>query len=149
MTLEERITSDMKAAMKSKDKVALRGIRAIKAEILLAKTDGSGDELTPEKEIKIVQKMVKQRKDSLNIYKEQGRDDLAAVEKEEIEVLSKYLPEQLSKDEIKKIVQDIVAETGAEGMKDMGKVMGVASKKLSGKADGKTLSGVVKEVLTA
>lgn len=149
MTLEERITKDMKEAMKSKNKVALRGIRAIKAAILLAKTDGTGDEMTPEKEIKLVQKMVKQRKDSLNIYKEQGRDDLAAVEEEEIEVLSKYLPEQLSQDELKKIVQDIVAQTGAEGMKDMGKVMGVASKKLSGKADGKTLSSVVKEVLTS
>lgn len=148
MTLEERITTDMKAAMKAKDKVSLRGIRAIKAALLLAKTDGSGEEMTPEKEIKIVQKMVKQRKDSLSIYKEQGRDDLAAVEEEEIEVLSKYLPEQLSAEKIGEIVEGIIADLGADGMKDMGKVMGVASQKLAGAADGKALAAVVRQKLS-
>lgn len=148
MTLEERIMADMKAAMKSKDKVSLRGIRAIKAAIMLAKTDGSGEEFTAEKGIKLVQKMVKQRKDSLAIYKEQGRDDLAAVEIEEIEVISRYLPEQLSEEKIAEIVDGIIADLGAEGMKDMGKVMGVASKKLAGSADGKTLANVVRQRLS-
>jgi len=147
MTLEERIMQDMKAAMKEKNKVALRGIRAIKAAILLAKTDGSGTEVTPEMEIKIVQKMVKQRKDSYNIFIEQGREDLAVVEKEEIDVISNYLPEQLGEDELKKIVGNIITELGAEGMKDMGKVMGVASKKLAGSADGKTLAAIVRSSL--
>ena len=147
MTLEERITQDMKDAMRSKDKVALRGIRAIKAALLLAKTDGSGDEMTPEREIKLVQKMVKQRKDSWAIFKEQGRDDLAAVEEEEIDVISKYLPKQLSESEILEVVKSIIAEVGANGMNDMGKVMGIASQKLSGSADGKTLAAVVKQAL--
>ncbi len=147
MTLEERIMSDMKAAMKAKDKVSLRGIRAIKAALMLAKTDGTGEEMTPEKEIKIVQKMVKQRKDSLSIYKEQGRDDLASVEIEEIDVISKYLPEQLSEEKIGEIVEGIISDLGAEGMKDMGKVMGVASQKLAGSADGKTLAAVVRQKL--
>ena len=148
MTLEERIMSDMKAAMKAKDKVSLRSIRAVKAALLIAKTDGSGDEMTAEKEIKLVQKMVKQRKDSLNIYKEQGRDDLAAVEAEEIEVISRYLPEQLSEEKIAEIVEGIISQLGAEGMKDMGKVMGVASQKLAGSADGKTLAAVVRQKLS-
>ncbi len=147
MNLEEKIMADMKAAMKAKDKVSLRGIRAIKAALILAKTDGSGEEMTAEKEIKIVQKMVKQRKDSLSIYKEQGREDLAAVEAEEIEVISRYLPEQLSEDKIKEIVSGIISDLGAEGMKDMGKVMGVASKKLAGSADGKALAAVVRQLL--
>jgi uncharacterized protein YqeY len=137
----------MKAAMKAKDKVSLRGIRAIKAALMLAKTDGTGEEMTPEKEIKIVQKMVKQRKDSLSIYKEQGRDDLASVEIEEIDVISKYLPEQLSEEKIGEIVEGIISDLGAEGMKDMGKVMGVASQKLAGSADGKTLAAVVRQKL--
>ena len=147
MTLEERIMQDMKAAMKAKNKVALRGIRAVKAAIILAKTDGSGTEITPEVEIKIVQKMVKQRKDSYNIFIEQGREDLAAVEKEEIDIISAYLPTQLGEDEIKKVVGEIITQLGAEGMKDMGKVMGVASKKLAGSADGKTLAAVVRSLL--
>jgi len=148
MTLEERIVADMKTAMKAKDKVSLRGIRSIKAAIMLAKTDGSGEEMTPEKEIKLVQKMVKQRKDSLTIYKEQGRDDLAAVEEEEIEVISRYLPEQLSEEKITEIVDGIISDLGAEGMKDMGKVMGVASQKLGGAADGKTIASVVRARLS-
>jgi len=148
MTLEERITADMKAAMKSKDKVALRAIRAVKAAILLAKTDGSGDEFDAQKEIKLVQKMVKQRKDSHSIFMEQGREDLAAVEQEEIDVISKYLPEQIGEDQLKEIVSGIIAEIGAAGMKDMGKVMGIASQKLAGKSDGKTISGVVRSLLS-
>ena len=148
MTLEERIVADMKAAMKAKDKVSLRGIRSIKAAIMNLKTDGSGDEVTPEKEIKLVQKMVKQRKDSLAIFMEQGREDLAAVEQEEIDVISRYLPEQLSEEKITEIVDGIISDLGAEGMKDMGKVMGVASKQLGGSADGKTIAAVVKARLS-
>lgn len=148
MTLEERITADMKVAMKSKDKVALRAIRAVKAAILIAKTDGSGDVIDAAKEIQIVQKMVKQRKDSHTIFVDQGRADLAEVEKEEIDIISKYLPEQMGEDELKKIITEIVSDLGAEGMKDMGKVMGVASQKLAGKADGKTISSIVRASLT-
>ena len=148
MTLEERVMQDMKAAMKNKDKVALRGIRAIKAAILLAKTDGSGEEMNEEKEIKLVQKMVKQRKDSYDIYVKQGREDLAAVEQEEIDVISNYLPEQLDEAALTQIVKNIISEVGAEGMKDMGKVMGIASKKLAGQADGKTLASVVRQSLS-
>lgn len=147
MTLEERIMQDMKAAMKAKNKVALRSIRAVKAAIMLVKTDGSGTEFTPELEVKLVQKMVKQRKDSYNIFVEQGREDLASVEKEEIDIISNYLPEQLGEDELKKIVSDIISQLGAEGMKDMGKVMGVASQKLAGSADGKTLAAIVRSSL--
>jgi uncharacterized protein YqeY len=137
----------MKEAMKAKDKVSLRGIRAIKAALLLAKTDGSGDEMTDEKEIKLLQKLVKQRKDSLDIFNKQGRDDLAQTEKEEIAVIEKYLPEQLSAEELEAVIKGIIEKTGASSMKDMGKVMGMASKQLAGKADGKTISGVVKALL--
>ena len=137
----------MKEAMKAKDKVSLRGIRAIKAALLLAKTDGSGDEMTDEKEIKLLQKLVKQRKDSLDIFNKQGRDDLAQTEKEEIAVIEKYLPEQLSAEELEALIKGIIEKTGASSMKDMGKVMGMASKQLAGKADGKTISGVVKALL--
>lgn len=147
MSLEKKIMGELKAAMKAKDQAALRGIRAIKAAILLAKTDGSGKELDDTSEIKLLQKLVKQRQESYDIFIKQGREDLAAVEKEEIDVISKFLPKQLSKEEILPIVQDIIATTGASSMKDMGKVMGAASAKLSGQADGKTLSGIVKELL--
>ena len=147
MTLEERIKDDLKAAMKAKDKAALRGIRAVKAAILLAKTDGSGDEITPEKEIKLLQKLVKQRKDSVDQYVKANREDLAVVEREEIAIIEKYLPEQLSADELKEIIAKVIEQAGATSMKDMGKVMGLASKQLAGKADGKTISGVVKELL--
>lgn len=147
MTLEDRITQDLKEAMKAKDKVTLRGIRAIKAAILLAKTDGSGNALNEESEIKLLQKLVKQRKDSLDIYIKQKRDDLAQTEKEEIEVIQKYLPKQLSLEELEVTIKAIIEKTGASSMKDMGKVMGMASKELAGKADGKTISGVVKQLL--
>jgi uncharacterized protein YqeY len=148
MTLEQRITADMKTAMKAKDKVSLRGIRAIKAAVILKKTDGSGAEtLSAEDEIKLVQKLVKQRQDSLGIYVEQGREDLAATEREEIDVLKRYLPEQMGAEELEGVIKDIIAKTGAASMKDMGKVMGMASKQLAGKADGKSISAVVKQLL--
>ena len=148
MTLEERIKPDLVAAMKAKDQAGLRGIRAIKAAILLAKTDGSGKALTPESEIKLLQKLIKQRKDSLEIYEQQGREDLAAIEREEIEVIEKYLPEQMSEEELEKVIKEIIEKTGASSMKDMGKVMGIASKQLAGRADGKTISEVVKKMLS-
>ena len=148
MSLEERITQDLKTAMKAKDKKALRGIRAIKAAILLIKTDGSGQGLDEEKEIKILQKLVKQRKDSLEIYEKQNREDLAKTERDEIEIISKYLPKPLSAEELEKIIESIIEQTGASSMRDMGKVMGMASKQLGGKADGKTISGIVKRLLS-
>jgi len=147
MSLESKILPDLKAAMKSKDQAALRAIRAIKASILLFKTNGSGKELDEAGEIKMVQKLIKQRQDSLDIFNKQGRDDLAMIEKEEIEVLQRYLPKQLSADELKPIIQKIISDTGATGMKDMGKVMGIATKQLAGQADGKTVSGLVRELL--
>jgi uncharacterized protein YqeY len=139
--------ADLKTAMKQKDQAALRTIRSIKAAILLQKTDGSGKELDEEGEIKLVQKLVKQRKDSLEIYEKQGREDLALTEREEIEILEKYLPAQLSEEEIKAEVEKIIEKTGASGMKDMGKVMGMANKQLAGSADGKTIAGIVKGLL--
>lgn len=147
MTFEDKINQDLKTAMKAKDKVAVRGIRAIKQAILLSKTDGSGAEIDEAKEIKILQKLVKQRKDSLEIYEKQGREDLAVTEKEEIEVIERYLPKQLSPEELKTTIQQIIEKVGASSMKDMGKVMGVASKEMAGKADGKTISATVKEIL--
>ena len=148
MNLEERINQDLKAAMKAKDDAAKRGIRAIKQAILLAKTDGKGTEISPEMELKMVQKLVKQRQDSLDIYEKQGRDDLAVVEREEIEILRRYLPKQLSEAELESEISAIIGETGASSMKDMGRVMGAANQKLRGKADGKTISLVVKRLLS-
>lgn len=148
MSLEAKITTDLKAAMKAKDQGALRGIRAIKSAILLFKTSGTGDTLDEAGEIKLLQKLVKQRKDSLEIFEQQGREDLASKEREEIEVIEKYLPEQLSAEKLEGIIKDIIAKTGAESMKDMGKVMGMASKQLAGQADGKTISTVVKQLLS-
>lgn len=147
MSLEAKLMDNLKSAMKSKDQPALRAIRAIKAAILLSKTDGSGKALDEEGEIKMVQKLIKQRQDSLDIYNKQGRDDLAVVEKEEIEVLQRYLPKQLSEAELTPIIQKIITDTGAESMKDMGKVMGLATQQLAGQADGKTVSTLVKKLL--
>ncbi len=147
MRLEEKINTDLKAAMKAKDQVALRGIRAIKSAILLAKTDGSGQELTDEGEIKLLQKLVKQRKDSLTIFEKQNREDLAIKEREEIATIEKYLPEQMSEADLEPIIAKVITDTGATSMRDMGKVMGIASKQLAGKADGKMISGVVKRLL--
>lgn len=147
MTLEERINADLKAAMKAKDAISLRGIRAIKAAILLAKTDGSGKELNEESEIKLLQKLIKQRKDSLEIYEKQNREDLAQTEKEEIGVIEKYLPEQLSPEELTLALQNIIQAVGATSIKDLGKIMGAATKELAGKADGKTISTLLKNLL--
>lgn len=149
MTLEEKIMEDLKEAMKSKNQAALRGIRAVKAAILLAKTDGSGQDITPEREIAILQKLVKQRRESLDIFEKQNREDLAVIEREEIEVIEKYLPKQLSEEELEATVRQIIAQTGAASMKDMGMVMGAASKQLAGKADGRMISEIVKKLLSA
>ena len=148
MSLEKQIMEEMKAAMKSKDTVALQALRAIKSAFLLAKTKaGAGGNLTSEQEMKIVQKQVKQRKDSAAIFIEQGRQDLADPELAEVAVLEKFLPEALSEEEIKKVVLATITKVGAEGMKDMGKVMGIVSKQLAGQADGKTISTIVKTKL--
>lgn len=147
MSLELQVMAQMKDAMKAKNEALLRGLRAIKAAILLAKTSGSGD-LSTDDEIKLLQKLVKQRKDSLEIYRQQNRTDLAQKEEEEIQVIETFLPKQLDAGELKAIIQQIIAETGAASPSDMGKVMGVASKQLAGKADGKTISAVVKELLS-
>lgn len=147
MKLEEQIMTDLKTAMKAKDQAALRGIRAIKSAILLEKTSGSGKELDDADGIKMVQKLIKQRKDSLEIYEQQGREDLAETEREEIAVIERYLPKQMSEAELEQTIKAIVEETGASSMKDMGKVMGIASKRLAGKAEGKAISETVKALL--
>lgn len=147
MSLEKDIMAAMKEAMKAKDQVALASLRAIKSELLLSKTSGGG-ELTEEDEIKIVQKLVKQRKDSARIFSEQNREDLSEPELAQAAVLEKFLPEQLSEEDVAAIVKEIISKTGATGMKDMGKVMGMANKELAGKADGRTISTVVKAQLT-
>ena len=148
MSLEKQIMDEMKAAMKSKDSVALQALRAVKSAFLLAKTaSGSGDGLTPEQEIKIIQKQVKQRKDSSAIFIEQGRQDLAEPELAEAAILEKFLPEALSEEAIAKVVGSTIEKIGASGMKDMGKVMGIVSKQLAGQADGKTISGIVRTYL--
>ncbi len=150
MSLQEGIMAAMKTAMKAKDQTALTALRAVKSAILLAKTEsGAGTELTEEQELKILQKQVKQRRDSAAVFKEQGRDDLAAPELAEAEVISQFLPEAMSEEEVEKIVVSTIETLGASGMKDMGKVMGVVSKELAGKADGKTISTIVKAKLMA
>ncbi len=150
MSLEQKVMAEMKEAMKSKNEAVLRSLRAIKAEIIKAKTEpGAGGEIDEATEQKFLQKMRKQRKDSLDIFTQQGRTDLAQKEKEEMEVIEKFLPKQLTEEEITTAVKSIIAETGASTAADMGKVMGIASKQLSGKADGKTISGIVKELLSS
>ena len=148
MNLEQKIMGELKTAMLAKDEKGLRSLRAVKAAILLAKTsEGANGELKEEDEIKLLQKLVKQRKDSLEIFTQQNREDLAQKEKEEIEVIEKFLPKQMSADELKTELKQIIAEVGASSPADMGKVMGAASKKFAGKADGKTISAIVKEIL--
>jgi uncharacterized protein len=148
MSLEQKIQADLKTAMLAKDEKTVRSLRAIKAAIILAKTsEGAGGEIKEEDEIKLLQKLVKQRKDSLEIFTTQNRADLAQKEQEEIEVIEKFLPKQLSAEELKGIIANIIAETGASSPADMGKVMGVATKQLAGKADGKAISALVKELL--
>jgi uncharacterized protein len=149
MGLEQKIMSELKAAMLAKDEAALRSLRAIKAAILLAKTsEGASGELKEEDETKLLQKLVKQRKDSLEIFQQQKRTDLAQKEQEEIAIIEKFLPAQLSPEEIRGEVQKIISATGASSPADMGKVMGAATKQLAGKADGKTISTIVKELLS-
>lgn len=148
MSLETQVMAEMKEAMKAKNEGALRGIRAIKAEIIKAKTEpGANGNISEEGELKLLQKMMKQRKDSFDIFTTQGRADLAAKEQEEMDVIEKFLPKQLTPEEIKAAVQQIISEVGASSLADLGKVMGVASKQLAGKADGKTISALVKELL--
>ena len=138
----------MKESMKSKDQTSLRALRAIKSAIIVHKTQkGSSDEITNEDEHKILQKLVKQRKDSADIYQTQGRIDLAQPELDEIKVIEQFLPEAMSEDEIESEVKKVIDQTGAEGIKDMGKVMGIVTKKLMGKADGKTISTIVRDNL--
>ena len=148
MSLEQKIMAGMKDAMKSKNEAVLRSLRAIKAEIIKAKTEpGAGGEIDEATEQKFLQKMMKQRRDSFEIFTQQNRADLAVKEKEEMEVIEKFLPQQLSAAEIKEALTVIIASTGAVSAADIGKVMGVASKQLAGKADGKTINAIVKELL--
>ncbi|WP_053991018.1 GatB/YqeY domain-containing protein [Mangrovimonas sp. TPBH4] len=149
MSLQQEVMAAMKTAMKAKDQTALAALRAIKSEILLAQTEsGSADGLTEEQELKIVSKLVKQRKDSATIFKEQNREDLAEPELAQAEVISQFLPEQLSEEEVEAVVVAAITKVGAEGMKDMGKVMGVVNQELAGKADGKTIATIVKAKLS-
>ena len=149
MSLELEVMSLMKDAMKNKDEALLRGLRAIKAEIIKAKTEpGANGAISEDTEMKLLQKLVKQRKDSLTIFQEQNRADLAEKESEEIAVIEKFLPVQMTEDEVKSAVEAIVKELGAAGPQDLGKVMGVASKQLAGKADGKIIAAVAKNALT-
>ena len=149
MSLENKIMTAMKESMKSKDQTSLRSLRAIKSAIILHKTQkGSSDEISNEDELKILQKLVKQRKDSADIYQNQDRMDLAQPELDEIKVIEKFLPEALPEKEIEEAVKKVINDTGAEGMKDMGKVMGIVTKTLMGKADGKTISTIVRNNLT-
>ncbi len=148
MSLEQQIMSDMKDAMKAKNEAALRGLRAIKAEIIKAKTEpGSNGEISQDTEIKLLQKLVKQRRDSLEIFSTQGREDLAQKEREEIDIIEKFLPKQLSEEELATAIRQIITDTGASSVADMGKVMGAATKQLAGRADGKTISAMVKQLL--
>ncbi len=149
MSLQQDVMTALKAAMKAKDQTALTALRAVKSAILLAQTEsGAGTELTEEQELKLLQKLVKQRKDSATVYLEQDRKDLALPEIDEAEVISQFLPEALSEEEIEKVVVMTIDSIGAEGMKDMGKVMGIVSKELAGQADGKTISNIVRAKLT-
>jgi uncharacterized protein len=147
MSLELKINNDLKEAMKAREEARLRTIRSIKAALLIAKTSGANIELSADDEIKLLQKMVKQRKDSLSIFEQQGRIELAQVEREEIEIVESYLPKQLGEAEIEAIVREAIATTGASSVKDMGKVMGVASKQVAGRAEGAVISGIVKRLL--
>jgi uncharacterized protein YqeY len=149
MGLEQKIMAELKTAMLAKDEVSLRSLRAIKAAILLVKTaEGASGELKEEDEIKLLQKLVKQRKDSLEIFQQQNRADLARKEEEEIAVIEKFLPQQLSAEELKDELARIIAEVGASSPADLGKVMGIATKRFAGKADGKAISALTKELLS-
>jgi uncharacterized protein YqeY len=149
MDIEQQVMAEMKEAMKSKNEAALRGLRAIKAEIIKAKTEpGANGQLSEATALKMLQKMVKQRKDSLEIYQQQNREDLAKKETEEIAIIEKFLPEQMDAAALKAVVAQIITQVGASSPADMGKVMGAATKQLAGRADGKAISAAVKELLT-
>jgi uncharacterized protein len=148
MSLTTQIDQDIKQAMLAKNADKLRGLRAIKAALLLAKTEkGASEEIGEEGEIKVLQKLAKQRKESADIYKTQNREDLYAIEVDELQVIESYLPKQMSREEIEAYLKDLISRVGASSVKDMGKVMGAANKELAGKADGKTISEVVKGLL--
>ena len=150
MNLESRVMDELKAAMKSKDEAALRTLRAIKAAILVEKTaEGATGEISEADEMKMLQKMAKQRRDSLDIFTTQGRADLAVKEEEELRVIERFLPQQLSEEELRSELQAVIAQVGATGPGDMGKVMGAATKALAGRADGKAVSAMVKTLLSS
>ena len=148
MSLEQSVMADLKTAMLTKSQAGLRAIRAIKSAILLAKTSAGGKELSEEDEVKMLQKLVKQRQESISIYETQQREDLAAPEREEVAIISKYLPEMMSEDDVRKAVKAAIEETGAKSPAEMGKVMGVVTKALAGKADNNMVSALVKELLS-
>jgi uncharacterized protein YqeY len=148
MSLQDKINEEIKTAMRAKDTVSLESLRAVKSALLLLQTDSGAKEISQEDEIKLLQRLVKQRKDSANIFTEQGRPDLAEPELQQAAVIEKFLPAQLSEEEVEAVVAKIIAETGASGMASMGKVMGQASAELAGKADGKTISTIVKKLLS-
>lgn len=148
MSLETTVNQDIKTAMLAKNETSLRSLRAIKSALLLAKTEkGASQELNEEAEIKVLQKLVKQRRESADIYKSQNREDLCLIETEEIEVIEKYLPKQLSEEELKAYIQGLINKLNITSVKEMGKIMGVANKELSGKADGKAISDAIKNLL--
>ena len=149
MSLQQKVMEDIKAAMRAKDAVALEAIRAIKSAILLAQTESSSKDLSEKDELKILQKLVKQRRDSAQIFTEQNRADLAEPELNQAKIIEKFLPEQLSEEEITAIVKQVISDTGAASMSDMGKVMGAANAKIAGRADGKTISTIVKRELSS
>lgn len=149
MSLEANVMDEMKTAMKAKDEASLRSLRAIKAEIIKAKTEpGANGQITPEAELKLLQRMAKQRRDSLEIFHQQSRHDLAVKEEEELAVIEKFLPKQLTPEELKEVLTTIINDIGASTPNEMGKVMGIATKQLAGKADGKAISAAVKELLS-
>ena len=150
MAALDNLTTEIKEAMKAKNSLALESLRAIKSAVLLQKSEaGASDEMSEDEEIKLLQKLVKQRRDSAAIFREQNRVDLAEPEEAQAEIIARFLPEQLSEEEVGQVIESIIAQTGASSMKDMGKVMGMASKQLAGKADGKTISTLVKQLLSA
>ncbi len=150
MSLEQKVMAELKTAMLSKDEKSLRSLRAIKAALINLKTsEGFSGEVKEDDEIKLLQKLVKQRKESLDIYEKQNRNDLAEKEREEIAVIEKFLPRQLTAEELKEVISSIIKETGATSQSDMGKVMGMANKQLGGKADGKAIAAIAKEILAS
>ena len=150
MTLMDKISEELKKAMKAKDNIALQSIRAIKSELLLLRTkSGSPNNLSNEEEMKVLQKLIKQRRESAKIFREQNRIDLAEPEEAQAKIIEGFLPEQLDEEKIRELVDEIILSTGAEGIKDMGKVMSEVSSKMAGQADGKIISIIVKEILTS